>query len=155
MNKHQIKVIVNGTPYEVELGDLSSSSTTVKVNGQPYEVVIENDEDGSGGSRPASYQREEIKRERPVIAQPASAVTKQEKPASFSSSNEVKAPMPGTILDIAVKAGDKVARGDQLCALEAMKMKSAIRAPKDGLIAGVDVSEGQKVVFGDVLVRLA
>ena len=66
---------------------------------------------------------------------------------------EIKAPMPGTILDVAVKPGQSVKRGDRLCALEAMKMKNAIRSPRVGVIASVEVTEGRKVVFGDVLIR--
>ena len=59
--------------------------------------------------------------------------------------------MPGNILDIAVQAGDKVRFGQPLCALEAMKMKSAIRSPRDGVIAEVQVAEGQSVGYGDIL----
>ena len=59
--------------------------------------------------------------------------------------------MPGNILDIAVKPGDKVAARQQLCSLEAMKMKNAIRSPGEGVIASVEVAEGQSVAHGDVL----
>ncbi len=63
--------------------------------------------------------------------------------------------MPGIIHDVAVKPGDKVTPGQQLCTLEAMKMKSAIRTSKEGVIASVEVTNGQKVAHGDVLVRFA
>ncbi len=59
--------------------------------------------------------------------------------------------MPGNILDIRVKPGDKVRFRQPLCSLEAMKMKNLIRSPRDGLIASVEVSEGQSVSHGDVL----
>jgi biotin carboxyl carrier protein len=59
--------------------------------------------------------------------------------------------MPGNILDIAVKPGDRVAVRQQLCSLEAMKMKNAIRSPGEGVIASVEVAEGQAVAHGDVL----
>jgi biotin carboxyl carrier protein len=62
--------------------------------------------------------------------------------------------MPGNIVDIAVKVGDKVAQGDTLCNLEAMKMKSPIRSPGAGTIAQVLISEGQNVAYGDVLFAL-
>ncbi|MEK6574302.1 MAG: biotin/lipoyl-containing protein [Chloroflexota bacterium] len=51
-----------------------------------------------------------------------------------------------------VKPGDEVTFGQQLCALQAMKMKSAIRSPREGVIASVEVSEGQGVAYGGVLV---
>jgi biotin carboxyl carrier protein len=59
--------------------------------------------------------------------------------------------MPGNVLNIEVKAGDRVSFRQQLCSLEAMKMKNAIRSPRDGVIASVEVSEGQAVSHGDVL----
>ena len=151
MNTRQIKVIVNGTPYEVEMGDLSGSPTIVSVNGRQYEVVIE-DGESQAGYLPKLERKEEVHYEKPAAIIPKA---RQEKQALSASSSEVKAPMPGTILDVVVKVGDKVSRGTQLCALEAMKMKSAIRAPQDGVVASVEVSEGQKVVFGDVLIRFA
>jgi biotin carboxyl carrier protein len=63
--------------------------------------------------------------------------------------------MPGNILGIAVKPGDEVGFRQQLCSLEAMKMKNAIRSPRDGVIASVEVSEGQAVAHGDVLFTFA
>jgi acetyl-CoA/propionyl-CoA carboxylase biotin carboxyl carrier protein len=61
------------------------------------------------------------------------------------------APMPGKILDVAVQIGDQVQRGQVLCALEAMKMKSPIRAPRTGTISQMQVTEGQTVEHGDLL----
>jgi biotin carboxyl carrier protein len=154
MNNRQIRVIVNGNSYEVELGDLGSFPTTVVVNGRPYEVEIQPgavSEKGQAG-QPAQPQIKTLPPEppdqKPVVKADVQA-------AADGSGNVVSAPMPGTILDIAVKPGANVCRGDPLCALEAMKMKSAIRAPKAGVIVSVEVSEGQKVAYGDVLVRYA
>jgi biotin carboxyl carrier protein len=55
-------------------------------------------------------------------------------------------------LDMSVKAGDKVTRGQLICALEAMKMKNAIKSSIDGVIASVNVVSGQKVAYNDVIV---
>jgi biotin carboxyl carrier protein len=63
--------------------------------------------------------------------------------------------MPGVIMDITVKPGDKVAAGDIVCALEAMKMKNMIRSQREGTVASVEVSEGQRVPFGAVILRFA
>ena len=75
----------------------------------------------------------------------------------MSASDElevVMAPMPGKVMDIAVKVGDKVGQGDTLCNLEAMKMKSPIRSPDEGTVAQVLISEGQNVGYGDILFTL-
>ena len=63
----------------------------------------------------------------------------------------VNAPMPGTILDIKVKAGAAVKAGDVVMILEAMKMENEISAPQDGTIASIDVRKGDTVNSGDVL----
>jgi biotin carboxyl carrier protein len=59
--------------------------------------------------------------------------------------------MPGTVLEILVKPGDAISVGQQLCSLEAMKMKSAIRSPREGIIASVEVTDKQRVAFGETL----
>jgi len=154
MKNRHLRVIVDGTSYEVEVGDLEKSPTTVLVNGNPYKVEIELKGDYEIGNpliveNTTTTQVDVRQIAQPIAQKPAT------NPSSSESENEVKAPMPGTILDIAVKPGSTVNRGDLLCALEAMKMKSAIRSPRTGVIASVEVSEGQKVGFGDVLIRYA
>ena len=65
-----------------------------------------------------------------------------------------RAPMPGKVLQVRVAAGDRVARGDTLVILEAMKMEHAVTAPHDGTVAEVRVEPGQQVEAGAVLVVL-
>ncbi len=62
--------------------------------------------------------------------------------------------MPGNILDVKVKVGDKVTNGQCLCVLEAMKMENEIPAPRDGVITSVVVAKGATVEAGSVLVTL-
>jgi len=59
--------------------------------------------------------------------------------------------MPGTILEVYVSPGDRVAYRQDLCTLEAMKMKNAIRAPREGVILEVRVQPNQTVAYGDIL----
>jgi len=62
--------------------------------------------------------------------------------------------MPGTILDIKVKPGDKVNKGTLVIILEAMKMENEILAPQDATVASVNVTKGQQVNSGDVMLTL-
>jgi biotin carboxyl carrier protein len=59
--------------------------------------------------------------------------------------SEVKAPMPGLVLDILVKPGDSVKKGDKILILEAMKMENAIKSPIDAVISEIHVSQGNAV----------
>ena len=66
----------------------------------------------------------------------------------------VKAPMPGNILKVNVKAGDAVKAGTVLVVLEAMKMENEILAPKDGTVTQVVTAKGSVVETGAPLVVL-
>jgi len=63
--------------------------------------------------------------------------------------------MPGTILSVAVAAGQAVEVGEVVCVLEAMKMKNPIRATQTGIVAEVMAQPGRTVAYGDLLVRLS
>jgi biotin carboxyl carrier protein len=135
----KLKVLVNGKPYLIEVGDLAISPLEVKVNGRSYQVGIEviDEAPGPSDAHPSSESR-----------QPAEDKFSR---ATTSIINAVTAPMPGNIVNIAVKSGDLVSRDQVLCKLEAMKMQNAIRSPRDGIIASVAVTSGQAVGYGDIL----
>jgi len=65
--------------------------------------------------------------------------------------NDVKAPMPGLILEIKVKPGQEVKKGDPIMILEAMKMENILKSPGDGVVKEVKVQEKQNVEKGQVL----
>ncbi|WP_028290957.1 acetyl-CoA carboxylase biotin carboxyl carrier protein subunit [Olleya sp. ITB9] len=67
--------------------------------------------------------------------------------------NDIKAPMPGLILDIMVKAGDQVTVDTPLLILEAMKMENSIVSPRDGVIKSVSGTKGNTVDKGELLIE--
>ena len=144
MSKRKLKLMVNGKAYTVEVGSLSESPVTVIVNGQPYVVEISGTE---VTSLAAPDKRETVARTVATAPSPAPAA-----PTTGAGSNTITSPMPGLIVDVYVKAGDQVNPGQEVCSLEAMKMKNAIRSPRSGVVASVAVHEGQKVAYGEVLV---
>ncbi len=72
--------------------------------------------------------------------------------ASSARVNEIKAPMPGLILEVKVSEGQTVQKGDALLILEAMKMENVLKAPADGLVKSIRVNKGQSVEKNSVLV---
>lgn len=142
----RLKVTVNGRPYLVEVGDLFTSPIAVKVNGQPYLVDIETAEVTRVSAGESAAALAMVARHPPAPDKAATSTGGVE-----ATVKEVRAPMPGHIVDIVVEVGDKVSAGQELCSLEAMKMKNAIRSPRDGAIASVAVMPGQAVSHGDVL----
>ena len=67
----------------------------------------------------------------------------------------IAAPMPGTVLQVAVSVGDNVTKGQTLLVLEAMKMENEIMAPADGVVQEVNVTQGVSVNAGDILIVLS
>jgi biotin carboxyl carrier protein len=67
--------------------------------------------------------------------------------------NSIKAPMPGLIIDLKIKAGDTVKQGDPLLILEAMKMENILKSPGDGVIKNLKVKKGDNVEKGQVLIE--
>ena len=119
----------------------------ITVNGQTYVVDVE--EVGT----PAPVAAAPVAA--PVAAPAPAAAPKAAAPAPVAGGNSVKAPMPGTILDVKVTVGQKVNAGDTLCILEAMKMENEIPAPAAGTVSQIIAAKGASVNAGDVLVVLA
>ena len=71
---------------------------------------------------------------------------------SAGKATDLKAPMPGLVVDVAVQVGDAVAKGDKLVVLEAMKMENILKAPAEAVIKKIMVTKGRSVEKNEVLV---
>ncbi len=69
--------------------------------------------------------------------------------------NDIKAPMPGLVLNILVENGQSIQKGDALLILEAMKMENVLKAPSDGVIRKVRISKGDKVEKNQIMIDLS
>ena len=69
--------------------------------------------------------------------------------------NDVKAPMPGMVLNILVKEGDEVKKGDALIILEAMKMENILKSPSDGHIKKIAINKGVAVEKNQILIQFS
>lgn len=131
----------------------------IKVNGQAYEVEVE---EVAGGFAPAPVV--------PVAAAPAPAMAPVAAPApekaeakaapapvpvaAPAGGTQLKAPMPGTVIDFKATNGAAVKKGQTVLILEAMKMENEIVAPADGVITFV-ASKGASVNTDDLLAVIA
>lgn len=117
----------------------------VTVNNKKYEVEVEEAAASSSINETAADKAEQKVTEAVKKPAPSSNVTGKE---------IVKAPMPGTILDIKVTNGQAVKKGDVLFILEAMKMENEIMSGVDGTVKDISVSKGDSVNTGDLLLVL-
>jgi len=144
----KFRVNVEGQSFEVEVGDLAARPILVTVEGDTFEVWPEESKRDEPVA-PSAVQ--------PAPAQAQAAPIPAAKPQANGSNNNnaVTAPIPGVILSLSVKEGDEVAFGQELCVLEAMKMKNQIRANRPGKIRAVCVAAGEQVKHGQVLFEFA
>jgi biotin carboxyl carrier protein len=145
MTADTFRVLVGGEEYAVRLATEEDLATTVI---SPEIVPVP----AAPAHVPVTYKPAppETLRPLPRAAEPA---LPHVHPADQEALTQLVAPMPGTILGVPVSPGMRVARGQVLVVLEAMKMKNAIRSPVDAQVTAVLVQVGQVVAYGDVLLR--
>lgn len=129
-SKNTYHILQNNTPFLAEIVDSNFNDKlyTIKVNNNTYTVTI------------------------------SDAIDQLIKAMGFTVGaskqvNEIKAPMPGLILDINVSVGDEIKEDDPLLILEAMKMENSILSPRNGIIKFIGVAKGEAVDKGVLLVE--
>ncbi len=166
MRRYRLEI--RGREFVIDVDDLAANRFAVTVGEESYEVELAGDQDlpeatitpafapahapGSLHAAPLDTGTAATTRK---PSSPAAAVVVPRKPAAGGGVGTLAAPMPGVVLEVNVKPGDNVVRGQQIAILEAMKMQNSIKSPRAGTIAEVCVAAGQAVGHGDALVRFA
>lgn len=113
---------------EVVSADVKLKTFQIKVNGNIHEVILKDKMD---------------------ILLDKMGISSQDD----NTIKDIKAPMPGLILDILVTLGDEITKGNQLMVLEAMKMENVLKAPGDGIVKSIEVVKGQSVEKNQILIN--
>ncbi len=125
----------------------------ITVNGKTYDVQVEELSEGSAVSAPAAPVSAPAPAAQPAQTAPA-AEAPAAAPAASADGEEILCPMPGTILSINVKAGEKISEGDVIVVFEAMKLENEIKAPRDCTVLSVDVSKDDTVETGTLIATI-
>jgi glutaconyl-CoA/methylmalonyl-CoA decarboxylase subunit gamma len=136
------KFTINGQKYDVEIKQIEDNIASIEVNGTDYNVEIHQEVKAPAPKTPKLVTK-------PANLQDGESFTKK-----TVAGSGVKSPLPGVIMEVHVKVGDSVKRGQKLMMMEAMKMHNDVLAEKDGVIKNIKVTAGQSVMEGEVLVEL-
>ncbi|MBN3036345.1 MAG: biotin/lipoyl-binding protein [Bacteroidales bacterium] len=135
---------IRGNRYEVEIQQFENNIAEMEVNGSHYTVEVH--EEVRPSKTPTILVRKEV-------PDPRRSEVKIRK--TIGSALQMKSPLPGTVMQVLVKSGDNVKKGQKLLVYEAMKMENSILAERDGQITAVRVQPGDNVLEGDVLVEMS
>lgn len=145
------EILINGVPQQLDLSILNSNTFHIIKNSKSYtaEIIAVDKKE----------KTVEVKVNNKVISVTVKDKMDQlleklgmEKMAE-DKVQDIHAPMPGSILDIMVKEGGEVEKGDPIMILEAMKMENVLKAPGAGIIKGIKVKKGENVDKNQVLIQ--
>jgi biotin carboxyl carrier protein len=143
MRKYDLKI--NDQAYSVQVLELSAEEAELEVNGKSYRVSI--------GSITETLATES---EAPPLRSVSSTLpVGAPAQGAAADAGSVRAPIPGSIMAVFVKVGDKVQAGQPLFKMEAMKMENEINAQLDGTVSTIQVSAGDTVNQGQELMTIA
>ncbi len=125
----QFHILQDGKSYQANVlnSNFNQKTITISVNGNPYTIKIEDEYD-------------QLVKKMGLSATAAQKV------------GDIKAPMPGLILDILVESGQTIEKGTPLVILEAMKMENVLKAEGDGVIKSIEVEKSAAVEKGQILI---
>ena len=141
------KFTIQGNKYDVSIIDMEDNIAEIEVNGSVYKVEIEK-------STPTSKTPRLIRSVAIPTTESSPTQLKTNAPASPKGSGFIKSPLPGVILNVYVKEGDRVNIGTKLITLEAMKMENNINSDKEGIVKSLKVKQGDSVLEGDILIEI-
>ena len=148
MNKYQYKV--QGVDYDVEIEEVEGNVAKVVVNGIRFDVELKQPINPT-----STLKKVRVEAPKPV-ARPsvAPAAAAAPAPAAAGAGSPIKAPLPGTIIELRVNVGDTVKQGDVVLVLEAMKMQNNIESEYNGTVTSITVKQGETVMEGAVLLTI-
>jgi biotin carboxyl carrier protein len=141
---NHLHITLDGRAIEADSVEVAAGTYSILISGRAHEVRIAPIHSALRvhvGSREFVIQ----------IADPRAWRGRHGAAQEAEGRQEILAPMPGKIVRVLVKQGDKVETGQGLCVVEAMKMQNEIKSPKTGIVERLLVAEGQAVNSGESL----
>lgn len=143
------KFTIHGNVYEVHITQVEDNLIDLEVNGSAYQVEVDK------SIQPVKTPK--LVRSRAIPSTdttPSEGTGTKPPPAKTAAGGVIKSPLPGSVINIHVKVGDRIKPGQKLFLLEAMKMENNIDADREGTVTAIHVRPGQSVMEGDVLMEI-
>lgn len=140
----KFKFTIGGDSFDVEITEKEANFLNVEVNGTKYTVELHTD-------KPLSKTPILVRAEVPPPTKKETRITRT---VTKTTNTAVRSPLPGIIISVLVKTGDRVTLGQKLLTMEAMKMENNVLASRDGTISDVKVNPGDSVLQNDVLLEI-
>ena len=134
----KLRVRIESQWYLVEVGDLGNDDVEVIIGDQKFSVNLKKD---VTSELPSS------------VSEPAQNYLGTSSDTKSNLNKSFKTPMPGSVIDILVKVGDKIVDGQEICILESMKMQQTLKSDFEGIITEIVVSSGDQVLDGEELIK--
>jgi biotin carboxyl carrier protein len=139
------KISLDGAPLDADAVEISPNVFSILLNGESYEVRLAAANDGK---LTLQTRHHEFIAE---VVDPRTWRGRRHGAVEAEGRQQIVAPMPGKVVRLLVKAGDKVETGQGLLVVEAMKMQNEVRSPKTGTVERLLAKEGQPVNAGEIL----
>ncbi|MBC7874511.1 MAG: biotin/lipoyl-binding protein [Ferruginibacter sp.] len=145
MNNYKFKI--KDRDYTVEIVSIENTVAKVYVNGEIYQVEVE--------QQLRTTKTPTLTRKLAVPSTESTpSIAKTAGPAVPKPAGIIASPLPGKVLDIFVKQGEKVSIGQTIVCLEAMKMENNINSDREGIVIAIHAMKGDTVLEGDPLIEL-
>jgi biotin carboxyl carrier protein len=139
------QISLDGVALDADAVEISPNVFSILLNGESYEVRLAAANDGKLTLQTRHHE---------FVAQvidPRAWRGRRHGPVEAEGRQQIVAPMPGKVVRLLIKTGDKVEAGQGLLVVEAMKMQNEVRSPKTGTVERLLAKEGQAVYAGDIL----
>ena len=149
-DKNHIEILVDGKKYKLDAVKIEEGVYSVLLNGKSYTVEL------ISGEHPKQYTVNTLSRSYDVqiIDAETRYLLTRNKNLNDEHDNTISSPMPGKVVKITVKTGDKVEQGQTVIIVSAMKMESEYKTGKAGTIKEIHVKEGDTIEGNQPLITI-
>ncbi len=142
----EYKITIDGTTYSVDIGRIVDDKVDVVLDGKTYQVIVE--------TPMRRVSKTPVIKRRHEVMNVTEVPDRTSVPGSVMTGGEVLSPLPGLILKLLVKVGDKVSAGQPVAIMEAMKMENEIESPITGTVQEIVVSEGDTILENAIIMKI-